>query len=794
MTDREAQCPTKEGCWTSDKEKELDNLKDQLDKLQQAMVTLLTANKDKKDENSKLQERIQQVQRDFEKKANACDRLSIEMCEKKEEISLLLQEKERVLQISERLKEKEKNDKLLQEHIGKLRNELQEKEEKVEDLSQKLDEGTKDIKRLNNSLQTNEQERVKREKMINNYIDTMNKELEILRENIKEKDSNISQLVKVTDQRLAYCYPDEPAKIGERWASLYTDEWTDFFEDLTEQNKRQGNTNELPEKQLIKIVDWCYKRCLEIAKEQNNKIHETLWEVVRFIHFLGAKPKEVEQNKLVQCNIDTEDKMMIAAMTTFEEKAKIQLQCSTTLIDAVRKQCCDDYISSNPDSLASAKHFIMKCSELCWHALSSNPPMAIDYENFEEQAMDPNKFNKYNRSGTTVEYVVWPALLLHKDGPVLAKGTVQTNYEEKTAPRKKSADNIFTPPKPCKPTDTLTTKDDITSDKILDPVQCTKDALEGDSHANDSGLKLTKPNNKDPLNDLSQKGDFKSINPIFNSEKEKEKEFSVDPSKQASPHTEQDVKPECALKTGDAENIDQSCRCLGKKGESINEKITEGSSGVTTEGSKEIKNETSNSAIGNKNIGDKMEETNKNGVKNEFENSSNKVTEHQSKSKNQYENISIKKSHTTRDRQEMKGDELNISVHKGVKTQTEVMDAVDSKPHDDKYEPEPFSLDGSINPPTHSWESNTDDKYESPGNNQTVNANDGIPDSPTVSNIESKIKFYSKEGNQLNGPHQRTGTIQRELDKVRKRSKLPKDKDFNKTKPESKTSRKNSSN
>ncbi|XP_076070247.1 uncharacterized protein LOC143041953 isoform X4 [Mytilus galloprovincialis] len=337
MTDREAQCPTKEGCWTSDKEKELDNLKDQLDKLQQAMVTLLTANKDKKDENSKLQERIQQVQRDFEKKANACDRLSIEMCEKKEEISLLLQEKERVLQISERLKEKEKNDKLLQEHIGKLRNELQEKEEKVEDLSQKLDEGTKDIKRLNNSLQTNEQERVKREKMINNYIDTMNKELEILRENIKEKDSNISQLVKVTDQRLAYCYPDEPAKIGERWASLYTDEWTDFFEDLTEQNKRQGNTNELPEKQLIKIVDWCYKRCLEIAKEQNNKIHETLWEVVRFIHFLGAKPKEVEQNKLVQCNIDTEDKMMIAAMTTFEEKAKIQLQCSTTLIDAVRK-------------------------------------------------------------------------------------------------------------------------------------------------------------------------------------------------------------------------------------------------------------------------------------------------------------------------------------------------------------------------------------------------------------------------------------------------------------------------
>ncbi|VDI30895.1 Hypothetical predicted protein [Mytilus galloprovincialis] len=468
MTDREAQCPTKEGCWTSDKEKELDNLKDQLDKLQQAMVTLLTANKDKKDETSKLQERIQQVQRDFEKKANACDRLSIEMCEKKEEISHLLQEKERVMQITERLKEKEKNDKLLQEHIGKLRNELQEKEEKVEDLSQKLDEGTKDIKRLNNSLQTNEQERVKREKMINNYIDTMNKELEILRENIKEKDSNISQLVKVTDQRLAYCYPDKPAKIAERWASLYTDEYTDVFEDLTEQNKRQGNTNELPEKQLIKIVDWCYKKCLEISKEQNYEIQETLWEVVRLIHNLRVKPEKLKNKKGNHENYDVRDKILIESMEPFQENAKFQLNYSMTLIDAVKKKCWEDYISSNPDVLSSAKYFVLKCSELCWHVLSSNPPMAIDYEDLHDQAMNPNKFNKYNRSGTTVEYVVWPALLLHKDGPVLAKGTVQTNYEDKKVPGKKS-DVVFATQKTCKPNSIPTVKDDITSNDEYEP-------------------------------------------------------------------------------------------------------------------------------------------------------------------------------------------------------------------------------------------------------------------------------------------------------------------------------------
>ncbi|VDI45840.1 Hypothetical predicted protein [Mytilus galloprovincialis] len=375
------------------------------------MVTLLTANKDKKDETSKLQERVKQIQRDFEKKANAFDRLSAEMREKDEEISNLLQEKERVLQISERLKEKEKNDKLLQEHICKLRNELQEKQEKVEDLSQKLDEGTKDIKRLNNSLQTNEQERVKREKMLNNDIDTMNNELEILREKIKEKDSNISQLVKVTDQRLAYCYPDKPAKIGERWASLYTDEWTDFFEDLSEQNKRQGNTNELPEKQLIKIVDWCYKKCLEISKEQNYEIQETLWEVVRLIHNLRVKPEKL------------------------------------------KNKCSDDYGSLNKTTSGTEKEFVRKCSELCWYMVCSDPPMVIEYENIENKTMDSNKFNKYNRTGTIVEYVVWPVLLLHIDGPVLAKGSVQTNIEPKNdriVARKKSVESVIAPPLSCK--------------------------------------------------------------------------------------------------------------------------------------------------------------------------------------------------------------------------------------------------------------------------------------------------------------------------------------------------------
>lgn len=73
--------------------------------------------------------------------------------------------------------------------------------------------------------------------------------------------------------------------------------------------------------------------------------------------------------------------------------------------------------------------FLRKCSELFWFMYISDPQLVIEYENVEGKVMDTNKFNKYDRTGTIIEFVVWPVLLLHKNGPVLAKGTVQTNRD-----------------------------------------------------------------------------------------------------------------------------------------------------------------------------------------------------------------------------------------------------------------------------------------------------------------------------------------------------------------------------
>ena len=45
--------------------------------------------------------------------------------------------------------------------------------------------------------------------------------------------------------------PNRPAKIGEAWGSLYTDEWMDAYDDI---DKRCKETDKQPEKELMRIV------------------------------------------------------------------------------------------------------------------------------------------------------------------------------------------------------------------------------------------------------------------------------------------------------------------------------------------------------------------------------------------------------------------------------------------------------------------------------------------------------------------------------------------------------------
>ncbi|CAC5375354.1 unnamed protein product [Mytilus coruscus] len=276
----------------------------------------------------------------------------------------------------------------------------------------------------------------------------------------------------------------------------------------------------------------------------------------------------------------------------------------------------------------------MKCSELCWHVLSSNPPMQTEYDNVRDQPVDSNKFNKCNRTGIIDEYVVWPALLLHKDGPVLAKGTVQTNYEDKTTARKKSSEDIFAPlgknlrkhicttrkkssedmfapPKTCKPT-TPTGNNDVTVPApLVLHTNGTHFSNEIDFHKSGCDLKNYDPRKTDHPIDVSQKEYSKIVNQLYTSKENKSNGDSIekvpantDDSDMCITDTNKflplhygslnqsgmntDLKLGSSLKTEDAEKINQTFRSLEENGESnsdtINDQLIEGNPKVSAEG------------------------------------------------------------------------------------------------------------------------------------------------------------------------------------------------------------------
>lgn len=69
--------------------------------------------------------------------------------------------------------------------------------------------------------------------------------------------------------------------------------------------------------------------------------------------------------------------------------------------------------------------FTNKCVEITWYMNIQDPPMAFHSVINRGAVLDKNYFRFFSKRGLTIDYVVWPALLLHDDGEVAMKGVAQ---------------------------------------------------------------------------------------------------------------------------------------------------------------------------------------------------------------------------------------------------------------------------------------------------------------------------------------------------------------------------------
>lgn len=83
-------------------------------------------------------------------------------------------------------------------------------------------------------------------------------------------------------------------------------------------------------------------------------------------------------------------------------------------------------------SKKTKKHYekyINICIDIAWHTQIQDPPLKLD---FDSSDTDLSSFRPYISSGPHLDYVLWPALLLHEKGSVVAKGVAQFKTQSDT--------------------------------------------------------------------------------------------------------------------------------------------------------------------------------------------------------------------------------------------------------------------------------------------------------------------------------------------------------------------------
>ncbi|KAL4230005.1 hypothetical protein ACF0H5_010393 [Mactra antiquata] len=203
--------------------------------------------------------------------------------------------------------------------------------------------------------------------------------------------------------------PNRANKISERFSELYDNEWTDVYDDITKKDRNKTVTNRTLAQSLLSVLKYCFQESQKLSENQRKLLYKTL-------HI-------PEENTSIHLTLNVLD--LRKATAEFSKPGFVK-----TIRNGANEKFKQDtvlkllYPLKPPNSYTK---YIDLCSELCWYMHIQSPPLDLD---FEGKTQLITAFRPYLRSGQILEYVVWPALLLHKNGPLLAKGVAQ--FKEST--------------------------------------------------------------------------------------------------------------------------------------------------------------------------------------------------------------------------------------------------------------------------------------------------------------------------------------------------------------------------
>ncbi|XP_048774622.1 uncharacterized protein LOC125679440 isoform X2 [Ostrea edulis] len=194
--------------------------------------------------------------------------------------------------------------------------------------------------------------------------------------------------------------PNRPLKLSEKISELYDNEWTDAME-ILEKDREEKKAVET----LLHIIVKCYELCEKFSKHQLSSLEDAC---------SGEINSVKEQDSIATGKAKGIRKDIAPWMISNSNLYQVICQELEQLI--------------GEDDARKCKPFIQKCVQYCWYLSVQDPGMYLAVWTSGTK-FDNNEMKSFTKIGQYVDFTVWPALYLHRDGPLLSKAIVQgTNH------------------------------------------------------------------------------------------------------------------------------------------------------------------------------------------------------------------------------------------------------------------------------------------------------------------------------------------------------------------------------
>lgn len=328
---------------------------------------------------------------------------------------------------------------------------LKEKNKKLEkevlDLQMKFDS------KVAENLQKNENENLLKAK-IDHLREEIREQARKIQAKEREKDELLNRLSAVAGRRLRDNNPaiadlsceTRPTKIAEQFKELYDNQWTDAFEEL----KNQGYPDETAIQILITTLEESFQFTAEMAEKRLEQLEDCTCTLRVPKDYKDEMVRQNNKAKTISAGHTTnpENKMDQKCAESTELSAEcsdliIQLRKSSAqaLVEGVQKGFINTRVMKKPPQMKKEAmiNYYKECTKVTWYMSIQTPPLSFAPKPAKGRNLDTDLYTQYTQSGTKVDYVVWPACLLHKGGPLLAKGVIQPFKQNGAEPSKGKA-------------------------------------------------------------------------------------------------------------------------------------------------------------------------------------------------------------------------------------------------------------------------------------------------------------------------------------------------------------------